>query len=225
MAKILLVDDDEELREALSDNLSTQGYLTETCGCGEDAMQLLKNFQYDLIVLDWSLPGMSGDEVCRIFRRNGGQTPVIFLTGRGEIQFLETGLEAGADDFMTKPFDVRELTARIKTMLKRRTGAYSVELSVRDLILNVENRSIQVGPKVIPLRTKEIALLEFLMRNTDRVYSAQQLLEAVWPADAEVTTGSVRSWMNLLRQKLAEAGRPDLIETVIRSGYTIRSQS
>ncbi len=124
---------------------------------------------------------------------------------------------------MVKPFDIRELTARVKTLLKRRTGAYSEGLQVADLVLNLESRSITVGSKVIELRAKEISLLEFLMRNTNRVYSAQQLLEAVWPSDAEVTTGSVRTWMNLLRQKLAEAGKPDLIETVPRSGYTIRN--
>jgi DNA-binding response OmpR family regulator len=225
MAKILVVDDDVELGEALCDNLTSHGYTTEVCGSGEDALQLLGNFQYDLIVLDWSLPGISGEEVCRKFRQQGGQSPVVFLTGRGDVHHIETGLDAGADDYMSKPFDIRELAARVRTLLKRRTGTFSAQLQVRDLLLNTETRSITVGTTVIPLRSKEISLLEFLMRNTDRVYSAQQLLEAVWPSDAEVTTGSVRSWMNLLRQKLAEAGRPDLIETVVRSGYTIRSKA
>ena len=124
---------------------------------------------------------------------------------------------------MTKPFDIREVTARIKTLLKRRTGSYSEQLQAGDLTLNIETRCISVGAKVIELRSKEINLLEFLLRNTNRVYSAQQLLEAVWPSDAEVTTGSVRTWMNLLRQKLAEAGKPDLIETIPKSGYMIKT--
>ena len=225
MAKILVVEDDVDLGEALSDNLMTHGHNTEVCGTGEDALQLLENFHYDLIVLDWSLPGINGDEVCRRFRRHGGQSPIIFLTGRGDVNHIETGLDAGADDYMSKPFDIRELAARVKTLLKRRTGTFSSQLQIRDLTLNLETRCMTVGTTVIPLRAKEVSLLEFLMRNTDRVYSAQQLLEAVWPSDAAVTTGSVRSWMNLLRQKLAEAGKPDLIETVVRSGYTIRSQA
>jgi OmpR-family two-component system manganese-sensing response regulator len=222
MAKILVVDDDIELGEALADHLGVQGQTVEVCCSGEDALQLLGSFHYELIILDWSLPGMSGEEVCKKFRQQGGQTPIIFLTGRGDIHFLESGLGAGADDYLSKPFDIRELTARVKSLLKRRTGAFSPELQIADLHLDVEARSITVGTTVVALRSKEISLLEFLMRNTNRVYSAQQLLEAVWPADAEVTTGSVRTWMNLLRQKLAEAGKPDLIETVPRSGYTIR---
>jgi DNA-binding response OmpR family regulator len=223
MAKILVVDDDVALGEALVDHLSSHGYAVEACCSGEDALQLLGGFSYELILLDWSLPGMSGEEVCRKFRQQGGQTPIVFLTGRGDIQFLESGLGAGADDYVVKPFDIRELTARVKTLLKRRTGAYSEGLQVDNLTLNLEARSISVGEKVIELRAKEISLLEFLIRNTNRVYSAQQLLEAVWPSDAEVTTGSVRTWMNLLRQKLAEAGKPDLIETVPRAGYRIRA--
>lgn len=223
MAKILVVDDDAELSEALAEHLTAQGYLTENCASGEDALQLLSNFHYDLILLDWTLPGISGEEVCARFRRTGGQTPILFLTGHGDIQYLESGLGAGADDYMVKPFDIRELAARVKALLKRRTGTFAPDLTIDDLVLNLEMRSLVVGSMVVPLRAKELSLLEFLMRNTNRVYSAQQLLEAVWPSDAEVTTGSVRSWMNLLRQKLAEVGKPDLIETVARSGYTIRN--
>jgi DNA-binding response OmpR family regulator len=113
------------------------------------------------------------------------------------------------------------LAARINALLKRRTPS-SPELQVQDVTLNTETRCIAVGTKVVPLHGKEITLLEFLMKNTDRAYSAQQLLEATWPAEASVTTGSVRVRINLLRQRLAEAGRPDLIETVPGSGYMIR---
>ncbi len=223
MAKLLLVDDDIELGQVLTDNLGAQGFLVEYCSTGEDALQLLTNFRYDLIVLDWGLPGISGEDVCLSFRREGGQTPILFLTGRGDIQHLETGLGAGADDYVVKPFDIRELMARIKSLLKRRTGAFSNLLEVQGLVLDTEARSIKFDDKVVLLRGKEISLLEFLMRNTNRVFSAQQILEAVWPSDAEVTTGSVRSWINLLRQKLAEAGKPELIETVTRFGYTIKA--
>ncbi len=222
MAKILVVDDDLELTSALVDHLKSHGYVLESCDSGEDALQLLANFHYDLIVLDWSLPGINGDEVCARFRRKGGQTPIIFLTGQGDIVSKETGLGAGADDYVVKPYDIRELMARVRTALRRRTGAVLQQLEVDELLLDVEACTISIGTKMILLRPKEVSLLEFLMRNTNRVYSAQQLIDAVWTSEAEVTTGSVRSWMNLLRQKLSEAGKPDLIETVARSGYTIR---
>jgi DNA-binding response OmpR family regulator len=223
MAKILIVDDDIELATTLAGYLGAKGYTTEKCGSGEDALTLLGNFHYDLMILDWSLPGIDGEEVCRKFRRQGGQTPIIFLTGSGDIVHLQTGLDSGADGFMSKPFEIRELAARIKTLLKRRTEPLSPELHVQDLTLNTETRCITVGANVVPLRGKELKLLEYLISNTDRVFSAQQLVEANWPADAGVTTGSVRAWINFLRQKLAEAGRPDLIETVGRAGYRIRS--
>jgi len=222
MAKILVVDDDQELTSALVDHLKSHGYVVEDCACGEDALQLLASFHYDLILLDWSMPGINGDEVCACFRRKGGQTPIIFLTGQGDIVSKETGLDAGADDYVVKPYEIRELMARVRTTLKRRTGAVLQQLEVDELVLNVEACHMSIGTKVISLRPKELNLLEFLMRNTNRVYSAQQLLDAVWTSESEVTTGSVRSWMNLLRQKLSEAGKPDLIETVARSGYTIR---
>jgi DNA-binding response OmpR family regulator len=221
VAKILLIDDDLELIANAGDYLRAKGYTVEGCGSGEDALMLLGNFHYDLLILDWGLPGIDGQEVCRKFRKSGGQAPIIFLTGRGDLPHLEASLDSGADDFMSKPFNIRELAARINALLKRRTPS-SPELQVQDVILNTETRCIAVGAKVVPLHGKEITLLEFLMKNADRPYSAQQLLEATGPADAAVTTGSVRVRINLLRQRLAEVGRPDLIETVAGSGYMIR---
>jgi DNA-binding response OmpR family regulator len=222
MAKILIVEDDEVLREYLAAELSANGYATECCSSGEDALQLLTNFHFDLIVQDWALPGISGEEVCRRFRRSGGQSPMIFLTGKGNIQFKENSFDAGADDYIVKPFEMRELLARVKAVLKRRPPSDSAILQVDDLVLNVEDRTITVGETVVTLRTKEISLLEFLMKNPNRVYSAQQLLLALWPGDTEVTTGAVRVWVKFIRDKLAEAGKPDLIVTVGKSGYTIR---
>jgi DNA-binding response OmpR family regulator len=223
MAKILIVDDDEGLQQALTDHLRSVGYTVESCSSGEDALQLLTNYRYDLIVQDWNLPGISGAEVCLQFRKNGGHSPIIFLTGEGDITHKEKGLDSGADDYLVKPFEVRELTARIRTLLKRRTGEILTSLAVDDLVLDVESRTISVGAKVVSLRSKELALLEFLMKNTNRVYTAQQLLEAIWSSEDAVTTGAVRSWVNLVRQKLDEVGKPDVIQTVARSGYTIKS--
>jgi DNA-binding response OmpR family regulator len=221
MARVLLVDDDTDLTGYLRAFLSEQGQVVDLCGTAEDAEQLLQAYQYDLIVLDWTLPGSSGEQLCRDYRRRGGQTPIIFLTGRTDIEFIEAGLEAGADDYMVKPFDVRELSARIRASLKRRQGTFVDKMSINDLVLDPQSNYISVGSASVRLRPKEAALLEYLIKHPNRIYSAQQLLDAVWSADADATSDAVRTWINLLRKKLAELGRGELIRTVLGSGYII----
>jgi DNA-binding response OmpR family regulator len=168
---------------------------------------------------------MSGHDVCRIFRERGGQTPIIFLTGKEHVTFLETALDSGADDYMVKPFEVRELFARIKTLLRRRAGTYSAELKIGNLILKPETNLLMTSQSEIRLRVKETALLEYLMRHPNRTFNAQQLLNAVWPSDSEGSTNSVRTWMNLLRRKLEGIGQTDLIKTVSGSGYMIEDKN
>jgi len=224
MSKILIVDDDKELTQALDLYFSSRGHVIEDCDNGEDALQLLASFEYDLIVLDWTLPGITGHDVCRKFREQGGQTAIIFLTGKVEVSFLETALDSGADDYMVKPFDVRELFARTKTLLRRRTGTFVAELKVGDLVLKPELNLLITPVGEVRLRVKETALLEYLIRHTNRAFSAQQLLNAVWSSDSEGTTNSVRTWMNLLRRKLEGIGQTDLIKTISGSGYMIEEK-
>jgi OmpR-family two-component system manganese-sensing response regulator len=221
MSKILIVDDDKELTNALNLYFTSLGQVIEVCDNGEDALQLLGSFEYDLLVLDWTLPGITGHDVCKTFREQGGQTPIIFLTGKEHVSFLETALDSGADDYMVKPFEVRELFARIKTLLRRRTGTYVAELRIGDLVLKPEANLLLAGDSELRLRVKETALLEYLIRHPNRTFNAQQLLNAVWPSDSEGTTNSVRTWMNLLRRKLEGVGQKDLIKTVSGSGYMI----
>lgn len=221
MSKILIVEDDTELAESVRSYLLGHGFNLEICGHGGDAKQLLQSFGYDLIILDWTLPGVSGDQICRDYRAAGGQTPVIFLTGKGDIDSLETALDSGADDYITKPFNVRELYARIKTLLRRRTGAFSSTLSIDNLELDPEKGIVTYKGQTVKLRAKETALLEFLMRNPNRVFSSQQLFDAVWPSDAEGSSDAVRTWMAYLRQKLAQVERADLVKTILGTGYTI----
>ncbi|RTL39206.1 MAG: response regulator transcription factor [Candidatus Melainabacteria bacterium] len=224
MSKILTVDDDKELTNALKLYLTSLGQLVEVCDNGEDALQLLSSFDYDVIILDWSLPGISGHDVCKTFRERGGQTPIIFLTGKEHVSFLETALDSGADDYMVKPFEVRELFARIKTLLRRRSGTYVPELKIGNLTLKPESNLLITTSSEIRLRVKETALLEYLMRHPNRTFNAQQLLNAVWPSDSEGTTNSVRTWMNLLRRKLESIGQTDLIKTISGSGYMIEDK-
>ncbi|MBS2011053.1 MAG: response regulator transcription factor [Cyanobacteria bacterium SZAS TMP-1] len=221
MAKLLIVDDDPEIGKSLDAYLSNHGYTLEMCPGGQDAQQLLTGFKYDLIVLDWNLPGVNGDKICRDYRAQGGQAPIIFLTGNDQIDFLETALEAGADDYMVKPFNVRELHARIKTLLRRRTGTFQQQLEMDGLVLDPEKGVVTVGASSVRLRAKEVALLEYLMRNSGKVFSSQMLFEAVWPSDTEGTSEAVRTWINFLRQKLAQVGKAHILKTILGSGYTI----
>jgi OmpR-family two-component system manganese-sensing response regulator len=223
MAKILVVDDDKELTKALNEYLSLQNYVIEAVHTGEDALQLLNSFQYSVIILDWTLPGISGEQVCRTFRAGGGQTPIIFLTGKGDIATLETVLDAGADDYMRKPFNVRELGARVRALLRRRIHAFEPDIRIGDLVLNPNSNVLTAGDTELKLRNKEAAVLEYLMTHPNQVHSAQQLLDAVWSSEKDGTTNAVRTWMRLLRRRLATIGKEDLIKTVLGSGYVIES--
>jgi two-component system copper resistance phosphate regulon response regulator CusR len=193
----------------------------DRCHTGEDALQLLSAYSYDVIALDWTMPGINGDEVCKRYRGSGGQAPIIFLTGKEDVQSLELALGYGADDYLVKPFDIRVLNARVKALLRRAGNPIVPVLKIQDLVLDPEGSSITVGDQTVRLRAKEKALLEYLMRHPNRVFSSQQLLDAVWPADSDAATTSVRTWMGFLRHKLAEVGRESLVRTVLGSGYII----
>jgi DNA-binding response OmpR family regulator len=223
LAKILLVDDDQDLAASLQAFLAAQGQTVEMCHTGEDALQLLQAFPYDCIVLDWQLPGISGEQVCQRFRAEKGQTPIIFLTGKTDINSIEAGLDAGADDYVVKPFNAREVYARIKANLKRSRESVITPLSRGGVTLEVENRQLTAGGKTLRLRAKEAALLEYLLRHPGRIFSSQQLLDAIWTADDEGTTDTVRTWMSLLRKKLVSLGCGELVRTVLGSGYTIEN--
>lgn len=226
MAKLLLVDDDSQLLSTVAKFLRDVGHTVDFTSSGEDALQFLSLTKFDVIFLDWCLPGISGRDVCAKFRAIGGQTPIIFLTGKDDINSLEEALDSGADDYINKPFDIRELNARLKTILKRRQGEYVPSLTVAELTLDPERQIITSADASFPavrLRAKESALLAHLMRNPNKIFSANDLLEACWPSDAEASSNSVRTWMGLLRNKLAEVGKPDFVRTVLGSGYTIDS--
>jgi DNA-binding response OmpR family regulator len=222
MPRLLIVDDDLHLLESVEPFLVSNGYAVDTCQTAEDGMQLLGVYSYDIILLDWSLPGMDGNELCRRFRAGGGQTPIVFLTGKNDVQDIETALGSGADDYLVKPINIRELYARLKAMERRSTVKLTPVLQIGDLVLDSELRSLSVGGESVQLRHKEALLLEYFIKHPNRIFSAQQLLDGVWPANAAASTNSVRTWINYLRQKLAEVGHEDLIETVPGAGYVLK---
>ncbi|HEY9733233.1 MAG TPA: response regulator transcription factor [Drouetiella sp.] len=227
MSKILLVDDDKQYLDVMVPYLADLGHIVDSCCSGEEALVLLREHTYDLVILDWTMPGISGHEVCTQYRETGGQTPIMFLTGRGEVADLETGLDAGADDYLSKPFDMRELNARIKTILRRKVGQIVPKLTMHDVTLVLDRQIAHLESnekRFVKLRPKEAALLEFLFRNPNRTHSAQTLLEKCWSSDAEAGTNSVRTWMGNLRNKLEQLGKGDLIQTVVGSGYFVSDQ-
>lgn len=224
MPKLLVVEDDEELLRHVSAWLSSEKYMVETANSGEDALQILGNFNFDVIILDWNLTGITGLEVCQKFRKSGGSTPVIFLTGESDIDHKELGLNSGADDYLTKPFDERELSARVKSLLRRSSGQLTNALTVKGVTLDIEGRTATCGEKKARLSPRETSLLEYLMRHPNRYYSSKNLLDSVWPLDSEVSEETVRTCMKTLRHKLTEIELGDLVKTVLRQGYCIESE-
>jgi OmpR-family two-component system manganese-sensing response regulator len=221
--KLLLVEDDTELANRLRESLELQNYMVEIVNSGEDAIQLLESFPFDVIILDWTLTDITGLDVCRRFRRSGGTTPILFLTGHGDIQHKEAGLDSGADDYLVKPFHERELLARLRTLLRRPPVLQSPELIINGLKLDVENRLILDGGSEVRVTPREAALLEFLMKHPNRTFSAKALLDTAWPLKSNAFEETVRTCMKTLRHKLAKIGRAEFIKTVLGSGYIIES--
>ncbi|MCA0315325.1 MAG: response regulator transcription factor [Candidatus Melainabacteria bacterium] len=224
MAKILLVEDDLELSQRMEDWFSLENHNLEVVHSGEDALQMLTSFEFDVVVMDWGLPGMTGLEVVKQYRKQGGAAPIIFLTGRGEIDNREQGLDCGADDYMVKPFDVRELSARIRSLLRRPKGLLPTELAIKGVKLELETRTVKVGEQSAHLMPKQCALLEYLMRHPNRPFGAKALLDAVWPSDSEASEDTVRTCMKTLRRQLSTLGKEDFIKTMLGSGYLIEDK-
>lgn len=219
MAKVLVVEDDPELTDVVIDCLKAQNFLVDHVGNGREALDRLKFFQYDLIVLDWQLPGMDGIEVCSQFRSRGGATPILMLTGKRTVDDKEAGFEAGADDYLTKPFQARELVARLRALLRRPQGVVAKTLKARDLELDATTHKVTKDGLEINLLPKEFALLEFLMRHPSQVFNGEALIDRVWSTDGETTSAAVRINVNRLRNKIDTEGQPSFISTVHGVGY------
>jgi DNA-binding response OmpR family regulator len=221
VAKILLVEDDQQLSFLMRDSLVSEHHSVEISADGEDAMNRLKLYAYDAIILDWALPKLSGLDVLKRFRAESGATPILMLTGRDAISDKEAGFEAGADDYLTKPFDMRELQARVKALLRRPTILIGDVLKFDELLLDRSAYIVKRGEKDIALLPKEFALLEFFMRNPNRVFTTQALLNHVWADESDATAAAVTTCIKRLRQKIDVEGEPSLICTVHGVGYKL----
>ncbi len=224
MAKILLVEDDEALSTMIIDWLQNERFLVDAVANGNEGMSLLKVNQYDAIILDWNLPGMAGVDICRNFRGMGGSTPVIMLTGRGMIDEKAQGFDSGADDYLTKPFDMRELAMRIHVLLRRPATMPSNVLRSRSLELDPQKHRVTKNGEEVHLLPRDFELLQLFMRYPDEVFSPEALLVRAWNSDDDATLEGLRTAIKRIRKKIddAEDESQSLIETIRRVGYRFK---
>jgi len=219
MPKVLLVEDDAYLAMLVTDALSASHIDVDFSGDGLEAAEKLKTYEYDVLVLDWELPGLQGIEMLRQFRSRGGTTPTIVITGKRKIDEKGCGFEAGADDYLPKPFNVRELVMRVQALLRRSAGGSDHRLIAGGLILDRQSFTVTLVGEKLDLSRKEFMLLEFFMRRPNCVLSAESLLPGVWGSDADASTETVRTTVGRLRKKLSLTGRLCPLETVHGLGY------
>jgi two-component system response regulator MprA len=221
--RILVVDDDRAVREALRRTLVLAGYELQLAEDGEQALERIAESMPEAVVLDVGLPGIDGVEVCRRIRLTGSRVPILMLTAREEVPDRIDGLDAGADDYMTKPFDVGELKARLRALLRRANpDSDSGELSFAELRLDRARHGAQVGERFVELTRTEYQLLELLMLNPRRVLPHSLIYDRVWGYDFGPASNALRVYVGYLRRKLEQAGARELIHTVRGVGYSLR---
>jgi DNA-binding response OmpR family regulator len=219
--KILVVEDERQIADFVRHGLEAECFTVEVCHEGNAAYELASVNSYDAIVLDIMLPGRDGLSILRNLRRQRNTVPVILLTARGEMSERVEGLDFGADDYITKPFFVEELIARLHAVIRRAAGESLSILQVADLTVNLITREVRRGAREIELTPREFNLLSYLMRSPDRVFSRPQIIEHVWEYYFDPGTNLVDVHIQRLRKKLCEAGEPQIIETVRGVGYRV----
>ena len=225
-ARILVVDDEPAVQNALSRALALERYQVAQAGDGREALERLGAAAYEAIILDISMPHVDGLEVCRRLREGGDRTPVLMLTAREEVDDRVAGLDAGADDYLVKPFALRELLARVRALL-RRTGEedeQGSELAFEDLRLDRLAHEAWRGERTLQLTRTEFQLLEMFLRHPRQVLTRSAIFEHVWGYDFGATSNSLGVYMGYLRRKTEEAGEPRLLHTVRGVGYVLRGQ-
>lgn len=222
---IILVEDEVKLAQFLEMELSSEGYSVSVANDGMTGLILARESSPDLAIFDWMLPGLSGIELCRRLRATGSKIPIILLTAKDEVSSRVTGLDAGADDYVLKPFSVEELLARIRAHLRRRIEEDNRHLlRFEDLILNRQTRQVFRGDRAIELTVKEFNLLEYLLSNPCQVFTRNQILEQVWGYDFIGDSNIIEVYVRYVRLKLEENNEKRLIYTVRGIGYVLRDE-
>ena len=225
MTKILVLEDNEEQSSFIVELLKSERYLVDLVTDGNAADIQLRCMEYDLLILDWQTPMMTGVEVCRRYRSRGGKAPVIMLTAKMSETDKEAGLDAGADDYLTKPYSLKELLARLRAHLRRTSNYQGEVFSARGITLDPKSFVVTKDGAEVILLPKEFALLEFFIRNPDQVFSAEALMSRIWESESESSTNALRTTMRRLRQKLGEDSSESVIENVHGVGYRLRTTS
>lgn len=224
MAKILVVEDDPALAFTLSRWLESEGHNPEVVHDGQEGLDMLMSFGFELAIVDWQLPELDGIELCARYRRQGGRVPILMLTQKAQSLDKATGLDAGADDYLTKPFNTTELAARVRALLRRASGIFASKKQLGKLILDRGASTISMFGKTTKLLPKEFEVLEFLVRHPDTYFSVDQLLDNVWGSGVDAGIVAVRTCISRLRKKIEMPGQPDLIETSRGLGYKIAEE-
>ncbi len=223
--KILIVDDEPAVRESLRRALELEGYDIELAENGREALDRLEsNGQHDAVILDVLMPGLDGLEVCRRIRRAGNHVPVLMLTARDEVENRVAGLDAGADDYVTKPFALEELLARMRALLRRTTDDTDVALRFADIELDPGTREVRRSGDLIELTRTEFSLLELFLLNPRQVLTRSIIFERVWGYDFGFASNSLDVYIGYLRRKTEAGDKPRLIHTVRGVGYALREQ-
>ncbi len=224
--RILIIEDDDRIADFLARVLKVEGHSTIRLANGKDAVNTVKNGDFEFIILDLMLPGVSGLEVCQELRFRKINIPIIMLTAMDGIEDVVSGLRMGADDYMTKPFEIDELLARIETVGRRHRGidTQSNVLSVADVQMDIEAKTVSRGDKTIDLTAKEFAILELLLSYPDKLFSRERILNNVWGVNTDPLTNVVDVYIGRLRKKLSEGEAP-FIETVRGMGYRINTKT
>ena len=221
--RILIVEDEPGIANFIKDGLVEESFAVDTAAEGNSGLRMALTNDYDLILLDWMIPGISGIEVCRQIRKADILTPIIFLTAKDTVQDTVFGLETGANDYIKKPFEFEELLARIRVQLRTKEGEQSI-LTFDNIKLDLNSHQVFRNSKEILLTQKEFALLEFLIRNKNKVCTRTRIIEHVWDIHFDADTSVIDVYVNFLRKKLDSKDSKSFIQTIRGVGYIIKEE-
>ncbi len=222
MARILIIEDEIALAKALKKALKSEFHAVDLAHDGEEGLWAAQGEEYELIVLDLMLPKIPGMKICKQLREEGKNIPILMLTARDTVEDIVGGLDAGANDYMTKPFELQEFLARIRALLRINSKVQSTKLAIADLVMDTKSHKVTRANKEIILSAKEYQLLEYLIRHRDNVCSKSILTEVLWERDAEPDSNAIEVYVANLRKKINKDFKHKLIQTVYGFGYVIR---